>query len=264
MSTDQTIPPHPEGAWPAPAAGEVWLVGAGPGDPGLLTLHALNALRGADAVVHDALVSDDILALAPPEAERISAGKRGGRPSAKQADITSTLVRLAREGRRIVRLKGGDPFIFGRGGEEAEGLQSAGVPFRIVPGITAGVAGLAFAGVPATHRDVNQALTFVTGHDQHGRAPSVDWAAIARGGQVVVIYMGMRHLEEIAAEMIAAGRKADEPVLIVREATTPRQLILETTLAAAAADAARAGIDAPAIICVGPVRRLAGEVAPGR
>lgn len=256
------LPPHPGAGWPRLGAGEVWLVGAGPGDPGLLTLHALNALGQADAVVHDALVSDETLAFAPAAAERIEAGKRGGRPSPLQADITDRLIALARAGRRVVRLKGGDPFLFGRGGEEAEGLAAAGVPFRIVPGITAGIAGLAAAGIPATHRDVNQTLVFVTGHDQSGAAPAVDWAALARGGQVLAIYMGMKHLAAISAALIAGGRDPAEPVTIVREATTPRQTVLETTLRDAAAAAGAAGMLAPAIVCVGRVRRLGLGLIP--
>lgn len=262
MTNRPPLPAHPAGGWPVLGPGEVWLVGAGPGDPGLLTLHALNALAQADAVVHDSLVEDAILGFADPGAELIPAGKRGGRPSPKQADITERLIALARAGRRVVRLKGGDPFLFGRGGEEAEALAAAGVRYRIVPGVTAGIGGLAAAGVPATHRDVNQTLVFVTGHDQTGAAPQVDWAALAKGGQVIVIYMGMRHLAEIAAALIAGGRSGGEPVTIVREATTPRQQVLETTLSEAAEAAARSGVLAPAIICVGAVRRLARDLIP--
>lgn len=250
------LPPHPDGDWPRVDPGSVWLVGAGPGDPGLMTLHALNALSQADVVVHDSLVEPEALAFAAPGAELIPAGKRGGRPSPKQKDISARLIALARAGRRVVRLKGGDPFLFGRGGEEAEALAAAGVPFRIVPGITAGIGGLAAAGVPATHRDVNQTLVFVTGHDQNGEAPAVDWPALARGGQVLVIYMGMKHLGSIAAKLIAGGRSAEEPTLVVREATTKRQAVLETTLGEAEAAVAASGVLAPAIICVGPVRRL--------
>lgn len=256
MTDTPPLPRSPSGRWPEIAPGSVWLVGAGPGDPGLMTIHALNALRTADAVVYDALVEPAILDWARPDAEMVSAGKRGGRPSARQADITETLISLARKGLRVVRLKGGDPFVFGRGGEEAEALLAAGVPFRVVPGITAGVGGLAYAGVPATHREVNQALTFVTGHDLTGAAPDIDWASIAKGGQTLVIYMGMKHLAQISAALIAGGRPAEEPVLIIREATTPRQFILETTLSEAAEAAAKSGVLAPAIVCVGPVRRL--------
>src|SRR3546814_492831 len=152
-------------------AGSVWLVGAGPGDPGLLTLHAVNGLKQADAVVYDALVSASVLDLARPDCERIYAGKRGGKPSPLQADISQRLVRLAKAGKRVLRLKGGDPFVFGRGGEEALALVAAGVPFRIIPGVSAGIGGLAYAGIPVTHRDTNSAVTFVTGHGVGGAVP---------------------------------------------------------------------------------------------
>ena len=249
---DISLPPHPKGQWPELAPGWVWLVGAGPGDPGLLTLNALSALRQADVIVYDALVEPAILEWARADAELIPAGKRGGRPSPKQRDISLTLVELARAGRRVLRLKGGDPFVFGRGGEEAETLADSDVPFRIIPGISAGIGGLAYAGIPATHRDVNQTLTFLTGHDHTGKAPhAVNWEAIAAGSQVIVIYMGMKHLDEIAAKLIAAGRSADEPVAIVIRATTDDQTVLETTLSAAAKDVEEAGLLAPAIICIG-------------
>lgn len=250
--TDHPLPRHPKGQWPELAPGWVWLVGAGPGDPGLLTLNALSALRQADVIVYDALVEPAILDWASPAAKLVPAGKRGGRPSPKQRDISLTLVELARAGKRVLRLKGGDPFVFGRGGEEAETLADSGVPFRIIPGISAGIGGLAYAGIPATHRDVNQTLTFLTGHDHTGEAPhAVNWEAVAAGSQVIVIYMGMKHLDEIAAKLIAAGRSADEPVAVVIRATTDDQTVLETTLSAAAEDVANAGLIAPAIICIG-------------
>ena len=243
------MPALPPDDWPALEPGWVWLCGAGPGDPGLVTLHAANALRQADAVVYDALVDRRILDWAPPGAERIHAGKRGGKPSAVQRDISLRLVELARAGRRVVRLKGGDPFVFGRGGEEAQTLVQHGVPIRVVPGITAGIGGLAYAGIPVTHRDVNQSVTFVTGHDQSGEATSLDWEAIGRGSEVVVIYMGMKHLAVIAERLIAGGRGRDDPVAIVGAATLDGQTVVETTLARAARDAA--SIEPPAVICVG-------------
>ncbi len=248
MTDSISLPAHP---WPELHPGWVWLCGAGPGDPGLLTLHALNALRQADVIVYDALVDEAILAWAP-QAEKIYAGKRGGKPSAKQRDISLRLVDLAQAGRRVLRLKGGDPFVFGRGGEEAQTLVQHGVPIRIIPGISAGIGGLAYAGIPVTHRDVNQAVTFVTGHDQSGAAPSsLDWAAISRGSQVIVIYMGMKHAALIAQTLIAAGRPAEEPVAVVAGATTPAQRVLETRLDRLAADIAGAGLEPPAIICIG-------------
>ncbi|TNC68029.1 uroporphyrinogen-III C-methyltransferase [Rubellimicrobium roseum] len=243
------MPELPSFEWPVFQPGWVWLVGAGPGDPGLLTLHALNALRQADVVVYDALVETAILDWAPG-AERIYAGKRGGKPSPKQRDISLRLVELAREGKRVLRLKGGDPFVFGRGGEEGQTLVAHGVPIRVVPGISAGIGGLAYAGIPVTHRDVNQSVTFVTGHDQTGQAPSaLDWRAIARASEVIVIYMGLKHAAQIAGELLAAGRVPSEPVAIVRDATTPRMSVLETTLAGLPEVAA--GVEPPAIICIG-------------
>jgi uroporphyrin-III C-methyltransferase len=231
--------------------GHVWLCGAGPGDPGLMTLHALNALRQAEVVIHDALVGEGVLALAP-QARHVYAGKRGGRPSPKQRDISLHLVELARAGHRVLRLKGGDPFVFGRGGEEAQTLVQHGVPIRVVPGITAGIAGLAYAGIPVTHRDVNQCVTFVTGHDATGAAPTaLDWEALARGSQVLVIYMGIKHLGQIAARLIAGGRAPSEPVAVTTTATLDAQRTIETTLARAAADVEAAGLEPPAIICVG-------------
>lgn len=251
-SDQNTAPRLPSHDWPQMQAGWVWLCGAGPGDPGLLTIHAVNALSQADVIVHDALVSADILSWARPEAEVIYAGKRGGKPSAVQRDISLQLVELARAGKKVLRLKGGDPFVFGRGGEEGQTLVQHGVPIRIIPGISAGIGGLAYAGIPVTHRDVNQSVTFVTGHDQSGNATgSLDWGAIANGSQVIVIYMGMKHLDRIRTALIEAGRAPDEPVAITSNATTPDQRVLETTLATCVEDAARDGIEAPAIICVG-------------
>ena len=248
MTDSPVLPPF---EWPVLQPGWVWLCGAGPGDPGLLTLHALNALRQADVVVYDALVEPRILDWAP-QAKHIYAGKRGGKPSAKQRDISLHLVELAQSGRRVLRLKGGDPFVFGRGGEEAQTLVQHGVPIRVIPGISAGIGGLAYAGIPVTHRDVNQSVTFVTGHDQSGDAPSsLNWRAISDGSQVIVIYMGVKHLGQIASDLIAAGRPAHEPVAIVTQATTDQQRVLETTLGAAVADLAASGLEPPAIICIG-------------
>ena len=252
MTKTATFPPTlSTGDWPEMQPGWVWLCGAGPGDPGLLTLHALNAMAQADVIVHDALVSEGILALAGSQARLIHAGKRGGKPSAKQKDISLRLVELAREGKRVLRLKGGDPFVFGRGGEEGQTLVQHGVPIRIIPGISAGIGGLAYAGIPVTHRDVNQAVTFVTGHDQHGETPPVDWEAIAKGSQVIVIYMGMKHLAKISDALMAAGRAADEPVALVTNATAPEQEVLETTLGTCVADVEASGMEPPAMICVG-------------
>lgn len=242
---------------PAFEAGWVWLVGAGPGDPGLLTLHALNALQQADVVVYDALVDEAVLNLVRPGATIEYAGKRGGKPSPKQRDISLRLIEWARKGKRVLRLKGGDPFLFGRGGEEALALVAAQIPFRIVPGVTSGVGGLAYAGIPATHRDVNHAVTFVTGHMAGGDVPdTINWRALSEGSPVIVIYMGLKHLPRIAGELLSAGRSAQEPVAVISQATTKNQRVLETTLANAVADVEKSGIAAPALIVVGEAVRL--------
>ena len=248
MDNTTHLPAHD---WPVMQPGWVWLCGAGPGDPGLLTLHALNALRQADVVIYDALVQERILDWAP-QAEHIYAGKRGGKPSAKQRDISLRLVDLALAGKRVLRLKGGDPFVFGRGGEEAQTLIQHDIPVRIIPGISAGIGGLAYAGIPVTHRDVNQSVTFVTGHDQSGNTPSaLDWTSISKGSQVIVIYMGMKHIAQIAGHLIDAGRSPSEPVAVVTTATTEDQRVLETTLGTIVDDIEQAGLEPPAIICVG-------------
>ena len=238
--------------------GSVWLTGAGPGDPGLLTLHALQGLQIADIIVYDALVSDEVLELAPADTPREYAGKRGGKPSPKQADISLRLVQMARLGKRVLRLKGGDPFVFGRGGEEALALVRAGIPFRIVPGVTAGIGGLAYAGIPLTHRDTNQAVTMITGHDATGEVSGIDWQAVAKGASVLVIYMAIKHLDRIAGELIQGGRSPKEPVALVSNASMPNQRVIETTLATCAADVAEAGLTPPAIVVVGEVVRLRG------
>ena len=237
--------------------GWVWLTGAGPGDPGLLTLHALNGLRQADAIVHDALVSDDVLAQAAPGCEIVYAGKRGGKPSPKQPDISARLVQLARDGRKVLRLKGGDPFVFGRGGEEALALVAAGIPFRVLPGISAGIGGLAHAGIPLTHRDTNSAVTFVTGHGASGDIPDgIDWTALAAASPVLVVYMALKHLGTIRDLLTAGGRSPAEPVAIVSKATSADERVLETTLGTCLEDAAASGIEPPAMVVIGEVVRL--------
>lgn len=232
-------------------AGEVWLVGAGPGDAGLLTLHAVNALEQADVVVHDALVGADVLDMANDGAELVFLGKRGGKPSPTQPEINARLIEYARDGKRVLRLKGGDPFMFGRGAEEALDLVAANVPFRVIPGITAGIGGLAYAGVPVTSREVNSSVIFLTGHDKRGLSPdNVDWSATAQAG-MIVMYMAMRNMVEIAENLIAAGRPADDPVVVVSNATLPDMQVVETTLERAVADIAASGIGAPAIVSIG-------------
>lgn len=238
-------------------AGHVWLVGAGPGDPGLLTLHAANALSQADVVIYDALVNEECLKLASSHAQLEYAGKRGGKPSPQQRDISLKLVEYAKAGKRVLRLKGGDPFVFGRGGEEALTLVEHGIPFRIVPGITAGIGGLAYAGIPVTHRDTNHNVTFLTGHDATGIMPdAIDWAGVARGSKVIVMYMAMKHIDTIAKRLIAEGRAPDEPIAFVCDASTDRQTVLESTLGNAAKDVEASGLKPPAIVVVGEVVRL--------
>lgn len=236
--------------------GHVWLVGAGPGAPGLITLLGFHALGQADVIVYDALVAQGLLDLANPGAERIYAGKRGGKPSPKQADISLRLIALARAGKKVLRLKGGDPFMFGRGGEESETLARAGIPFRIVPGITAGIGGLAYAGVPVTHRDTNHAVIFLTGHDDTGGIPQgVDWPAVANAAPVIVMYMAIKHIGSIAAKLQAAGRNPGDRLAIVASASGPEQQVIETTLGAVEALALDTDLPTPAIVVLGPVSR---------
>ncbi|MDD2862788.1 MAG: uroporphyrinogen-III C-methyltransferase [Acidiphilium sp.] len=232
--------------------GSVWLAGAGPGDPAHLTLLTLAGLRQADAVVHDALVDPRVLRLAGSGARLIAAGKRGGKPSAVQADITAQLIGLAREGLRVLRLKGGDPFMFGRGGEEALTLAAAGVRFRIVPGLTSGLASMASGLIPLTLRGVNQAVVFATGHGAV-RDEGMDWAALARLGQPIVLYMAMTNLAAICAALMAGGLAGETPAAAIASATLPSQRILISRLDALVDEVAREGIGAPAIVVIGGV-----------
>jgi uroporphyrin-III C-methyltransferase len=242
------------------AEGRVWLVGAGPGDPDLLTVKALKALQGAQVVVHDGLVSDAILDLAPAEARRISVAKRKSRHSYAQDEINRMLVAFAQDGLEVVRLKGGDPFIFGRGGEELEACRAAGVECLVVPGVTAALAAGASAGGPLTHRGSAQSVTFVTGHAAAGAEPDLDWASLARANQTVVIYMGLSNAPAIAGRLMAAGRAAATPALVVENASRPDEVRLTTTLGALAQ--AVAGLSGPALLIVGEAMALAKSSAP--
>jgi len=233
--------------------GTVWLVGAGPGDPGLLTLHALSGLKQADVIVHDALVSDRVLSLASARARCEFAGKRGGRPSHSQNDISLRLIALAREGLRVLRLKGGDPFVFGRGGEEALALAEAGIRFRIVPGITAGIGGLAYVGIPATSRETNQALVLVAGHPAADGEDRVNWEALGALGQPLAIYMGLSRLREIGARLTAGGLAPETKLAIVTDASLPSQNVVETTLAAAMDHYKDAHATAPTLVVIGAI-----------
>jgi uroporphyrin-III C-methyltransferase len=231
--------------------GSVWLVGAGPGSPALLTLLGFYALGQAEVVVHDALVSPELLKFASPAAELVHAGKRGGKPSPKQADITLRLIDEAKAGKRVLRLKGGDPLLFGRGAEEATALWRAGIKFRFVPGISAGLGGLAYAGIPVTHRDTNQAVIFLTGHEESGELPqAVDWGAIANAAPVIVMFMAVKHLPAIAGKLLAAGRDPTDRLAVVSHASLPDQAVVESRLA----DARTLGdLPTPAIVVLGPV-----------
>jgi uroporphyrin-III C-methyltransferase len=246
------------GKGPRPA-GEVWLVGAGPGDPDLLTVKALKVLRRAEVVVHDGLVADEILALAPATARLISVAKRKSRHAYAQAEINRMLVAFAKDGLEVVRLKGGDPFIFGRGGEELEACRAAGVACQAVPGVTAALAASAAAGAPLTHRGSAQAVTFVTGHAANGE-PDLDWASLAHANQTVVIYMGLSTAAKIAERLVAAGRAASTPALIVENASRADERRVVTTLAGLAE--AAAGLSGPALLIVGEAMALARAHEP--
>jgi len=240
----------------------VAIVGAGPGDPGLLTIRARALLDAAEVVVHDALVSPELLATLPVVCERLDVGKRRGRHLAEQAEINALLVRLASEGRRVVRLKGGDPLLFGRGGEEMQALREAGFAYEVVPGVSSAIAAPAMAGIPVTHRDHAAAVTVVTGHECEAIARDpIRWRALAESGHTLVILMGLTHLERLCADLVAAGRSADTPAAVVQEATTPRERSVASTLAGLPDAVREAGIVAPATVIVGGVVALARELA---
>ena len=235
--------------------GEVALVGAGPGDPGLLTLRALRALQNADVILYDRLVSAEVLDLARRDAERINVGKTAGGAAVSQDEINALLVQLAQQGKRVCRLKGGDPFIFGRGGEELEALAAAGVRFEVVPGVTAAAGCAAYAGIPLTHRDHAQSLIFVTGHTKDESA-AIDWDQLARPAQTVVFYMGLSHVEQILSRLRAHGAPESRAAAIVEQGTRAEQRVVTGTLADLAQKARQAGVQSPALLIVGEVTRL--------
>jgi uroporphyrin-III C-methyltransferase len=242
--------------------GKVYLVGAGPGDPGLLTLKAKGLLECADVVIHDALVSPPILAMINPLAEVIDAGKRRGRHSMGQTEITQLLLDKAAQGGAIVRLKGGDPFVFGRGGEEMEALVAAGIEVDVVPGITAGIAAPAYAGIPVTHREYGSSVAFVTGHEAVGKyRPTVNWQALAQGVDTIVIYMGIHNLPNIVESLVAAGVEVTRPVALIRWGTRPEQAELVGTLETIVAQVVETGFQAPAIAIVGNVVHFREQLA---
>ena len=243
-------------------AGVVYLVGAGPGDPGLMTARSLELIAGADSVFYDRLIPPGALAGARDDAELVYVGKRPGVPSVPQEEIGTRLIEAAKAGRSVVRLKGGDPFVFGRGGEEGEALRAAGVEFEVVPGVTAGVAATAYAGIPVTHRDDASAVAFVTGHEDPEKAESaLDWDALAGFPGTLVFYMGVKRLAENAAALIAGGRDAGEPAAAIERGTWPGQRTVVATLGTIAAAVEREGIKAPALIVVGAVAARREDLA---
>ncbi|HET8592352.1 MAG TPA: uroporphyrinogen-III C-methyltransferase [Solirubrobacterales bacterium] len=243
-------------------AGIVYLVGAGPGDPGLMTARSLELIVAADVIVHDRLIPADALAASRPDAEILYVGKEPGAASVPQDRIAELLIERARQGRIVVRLKGGDPFVFGRGGEEAEALAAAGIPFEVVPGITAGIAAPAYAGIPVTHREDSSAVAFVTGHeDPEKEGPSLDYDALAAFPGTLVLYMGVKTLPRIAERLIDAGRSPSEPAAVIERGTLPEQRTVSATLAEIAGVASAAGIRAPSVTVVGPVAARRERIA---
>ena len=244
------------------AAGIVYLVGAGPGDPGLMTRRSLELIAAADAILYDRLIPAGALDGARADADLRYVGKEPGNPAMDQEDINALLVELGSDGRNVVRLKGGDPFVFGRGGEEAEALAAAGVAFEVVPGVTSGVAAPAYAGIPVTNRDQASAVAFVTGHEHPGKAESaLDWDALARFPGTLVLYMGVKNLREIADRLVAAGRPADQPAAVVERGTFPDQRAVSAALGDIAARVGEEGLTAPAITVIGPAAGLRDTLA---
>ena len=237
--------------------GKVYLLGAGPGDPGLMTIKGKTLLECADVVIYDALVSPQILAMINPYAEQIHAGKRRGRHSLVQDETTQLLIEKAQTHAIVVRLKGGDPFVFGRGGEEMEDLVKAGIPVEVIPGITSGIAAPAYAGIPLTHRAHSSSVTFVTGHESAGKyRPAVNWKAIAQGSETIVIYMGIHNMAYITAQLLLAGLSADTPIALVRWGTRADQQELIGTLGSILDQIEVSEFEAPAIAVIGSVVNL--------
>jgi uroporphyrin-III C-methyltransferase len=248
---------------PHPGLGKVYLVGAGPGDPGLLTLKGKSLLEMAEVVVHDALISPEILAMINPRAEQINAGKRRGNHTLMQEVTTQLLIQKAQTHAVVVRLKGGDPFMFGRGGEEMQDLIRAGIAVEVVPGITSGIAAPAYAGIPLTHRDYSSSVTFVTGHEAAGKYhPKINWSAIAQGSETLVIYMGLHNLAVILEHLQAAGRSPETAIALIHWGTTPQQQVLVGSLDTILDQMQAAQLQTPAIAVIGNVVHLQ-TILPG-
>ena len=232
--------------------GSVWLVGAGPGDPGLLSLLAYKSIKKADVIFYDALLNEKILSLARSKARLIYVGKRGNKKSINQLEINKLLINEAKKNKRVLRLKGGDPFIFGRGGEEALSLKLNKIPYKIVPGATAGIAGLAYAGIPATHRDFNTSITFISAYGAGGEKPeTIDWTSFSKTSQLIVIYMGLERINWVCSELIKRGRNKHENIAIISNATNKNQKTLISTLENCSKDLDKNIIDSPALLVIG-------------
>ena len=232
--------------------GSVWLVGAGPGDPGLLSLLAYKSIKKADVIFYDALLNEKILSLARSKARLIYVGKRGNKKSINQLEINKLLINEAKKNKRVLRLKGGDPFIFGRGGEEALSLKLNKIPYKVVPGTTAGIAGLAYAGIPATHRDFNTSITFISAYGAGGEKPeTIDWTSFSKTSQLIVIYMGLERINWVCSELIKRGRNKHENIAIISNATNKNQKILISTLENCSKDLDKNIIDSPALLVIG-------------
>ena len=232
--------------------GSVWIVGAGPGDPGLLTIHAVNAIRNADIIFYDALINNQILNFSKENTKLIYVGKRAKIHSISQLEISNKLVFEAKKNKRVLRLKGGDPFVFGRGGEEALALTLNKIPFRIVPGITAGIGGLAYAGIPATHRDFNTSITFISAYGAGGEKPeTIDWASFSKTSQLIVIYMGLERISWVCSELIKRGRDRYENIAVISNATKQNQKILISTLSNCLKNFDKNIIESPALLVIG-------------
>ena len=232
--------------------GSVWIVGAGPGDPGLLSLLAYKSIKKADVIFYDALLNEEILSLAKPNSQLIYVGKRGNKKSINQLEINKLLINEEKKNKRVLRLKGGDPFIFGRGGEEALSLKLNKIPYKIVPGATAGIAGLAYAGIPATHRDFNTSVTFISAYGAGGEKPeTIDWTIFSKTSQLIVIYMGLERINWVCSELVKRGRDRNENIAIISNATKQNQKILISTLSNCLEDFDKNAVESPALLVIG-------------